>query len=82
MPEHRVSIASPPDRNKLVAMIDFGGEQWAELNQDSGQLQLEIYPRRDGEPWLFSLTDAVSAIQLARARLLNVHEQSDESAPS
>jgi hypothetical protein len=41
----RICISSPPDREKLVAEIFFGDEQWAELNQESGTLELEFYPK-------------------------------------
>lgn len=64
-----VVIASPPDREKLVAMIDYDHEQWAELNQESGTLTLELYPRRDGKPWQFSFEEALTALQLAHNRL-------------
>ncbi len=30
-----IQIASPPDREKLVALIMIGSEQWAELNRES-----------------------------------------------
>jgi hypothetical protein len=32
----RVSISSPPDREKLVAEVLYENEQWAEINQESG----------------------------------------------
>ncbi len=32
------------DRNKLVAEIFCGDEQWGSLNQESDTLALEIYP--------------------------------------
>jgi hypothetical protein len=70
MSVHRISIASPPDRDKLVAMIDCGGEQWAEINAESEALTIELYPRQDGMPWVFSLSDATAAIEAARNRLL------------
>ncbi|HEV3257326.1 MAG TPA: hypothetical protein VG013_10635 [Gemmataceae bacterium] len=66
----RVEIASPPDRDKLVAPIMFADQQWAEVNQEKERLQLEIYPRRDGQPWLFDFEEAVQALLEARRRLL------------
>jgi hypothetical protein len=47
----RVEIASPPDREYLVAPLMFEHEQWAEVDQESGSLTIEFYPRRDGQPW-------------------------------
>jgi hypothetical protein len=69
MSNHRIAIASPPDREKLVAMIDFGYEQWAEVNQESTDLVVELYPRRDGKPWVFDFDEMMSALETAKRRL-------------
>ena len=69
----RVEIASPPDREKLVAPILLDGEQWAEVNQEKHRLQVEIYPRRDGKPWIFDLEEVVQALNEAQRRLLGTH---------
>lgn len=66
----RITIASPPDCEKLVAEIFFGDEQWAELNQEDGSLTLEIYPRRDGKPWILSYNEVVQAATEAKNRLV------------
>jgi hypothetical protein len=65
----RMDIASPPDREKLVAELFFGSEQWAEIHQEYGHLTLQIYPRRDGKPWEFSLDEAVSMLHRVGRRL-------------
>lgn len=64
-----IEIASPPDREKLVANIFFDNEQWAELNQEEGVLELELYPRRDGMFWQLSLEDVLKALDEAKRRL-------------
>ncbi len=64
-----VDIASPPDREKLVAQILFDRKQWAEIHQDSGSLTLELYPREDGKPWQFSFDEALTALRHAQKRL-------------
>jgi hypothetical protein len=66
----RVGISSPPDREKLVAEIIFGDEQWAEINQEQAELQVQFYARQSGEPWMFNLSDAMTALEKARQRLL------------
>jgi hypothetical protein len=66
----RIEICSPPDRESLVAAIMLGEEQLAEINQESGSLVLEIYPRRDGTPWILSLHDAIEALAAAKARMV------------
>jgi hypothetical protein len=65
-----VDLASPPDREKLVAQILYNNEQWAEFNQESDSLVLELYPRQDGKPWAFSFDEALSALQNAKKRLI------------
>ncbi|REK07874.1 MAG: hypothetical protein DWQ37_20945 [Planctomycetota bacterium] len=66
----KVDLASPPDRKRLVAQIMVGNEQWAELNQEQRDLELEFYTRSDGRPWVLSFDDAVGALNLARQRLI------------
>ena len=65
----RITIASPPDRDKLVAEIFFGNQQWAEINQEKGVLEAEFYSRSDGQSWRIALPDAYAALQEAE-RLL------------
>jgi len=65
----RICISSPPDRQKLVAEIFFGDEQWAELNQERGDLRLEVYPRRDGRPWSLDFQEVSDALSRAKERL-------------
>ena len=65
-----VDIASPPDREKLVAEIFYDHEQWAEIHQETGSLMLELYPRRDGKPWEFSFDEALKTLRHAERRLI------------
>ena len=51
-------------------MDNYENEQWAEVNQESGNLMLEIYPRRDGKPWIFDLDEAVTELERAKDRLV------------
>ena len=64
-----MDIASPPDREKLVAELFYGLEQWAEIHQETGHLTLQLYPKPDGHPWEFSFEEAVSMLQHASRRL-------------
>lgn len=68
--KHRIGLASPPDREKLVAEIFFGDMQWAEINQERGDLEVEFYPRTDGKPWELKYDDAVKALNQAKQRLM------------
>ena len=66
----RVCISSPPDRERLVAEILLGDEQWAELNQEGNKLSLEIYPKRSGEYWLLDFEDVVDILVEPKRRLV------------
>lgn len=68
--EHRICISSPPDREKLVAEIFFGDIQWAELNHEFEDIEIEFYPRPDGQPWRISLFKAINALEGAKIRLI------------
>lgn len=70
MPQFKILVASPPDREKLVAMIDYGNEQWVEINQERENLVVEFYPRVDGKPWTFDLDEAMTALTQAKVRLV------------
>ena len=65
----RITISSPPDRQYIVAEIFFGNEQWAEINKEVGSLQVEFYPRQNGEPWSLSFQQAVEALNKAKEKL-------------
>ncbi len=67
---HRICISSPPDREKLVAEIFFGDMQWVEINQEREALEVEFYPRPDGEPWRIDYQDALKALDEAKRRLM------------
>ena len=65
----QISISSPPDREKLVAEISFGNEQWAEVNQEGAELRVEFYARQSGESWSLTFEEAIGALEAARKRL-------------
>ena len=67
----RICISSPPDREKLVAEIFFGSEQWAEINQEQTELVVEFYARESGDPWVLPYENAIAALQEARRKLLD-----------
>jgi len=68
-----ISLASPPNREELVAEILLRSEasvdQPAEVFRSDGRVMLALYPRGDGDPWEFPLADFVEAIGRAMARL-------------
>ena len=67
----RITLASPPDRDQLVAEVFVGSEQIAELNTQTGLVTVEIYPRQDGSPWLLDCTQLVQVLTEAKGRLVD-----------
>jgi hypothetical protein len=54
----------------MVADVSFNGIQWAEINQEREALEVEFYPRPDGEPWRMDYQDAMSALDEAKRKLM------------
>ena len=50
---YEIIASSPPDRERLVIELWFGGTQFGELRPEAVGEEpiMEIYPRRDGKPW-------------------------------
>ena len=65
----RVTIESPPDRERLVSSILIDNFQMAEINQEGSELMVEVYPRQDGKPWVLKLSDLVASLAKAKERL-------------
>lgn len=67
---HKICISSPSDRSNVVAEIFFGNVQWAEINQEHNTLEIEFYPRPDGQPWRIDFNSAIKALTEAKSKLL------------
>jgi hypothetical protein len=67
---YRILIASPPDREKVVAEVWCGEEMLAEVANEDGPLTIEFYPKPGGKPWLLDYEEAVKAMQMAKDKLL------------
>lgn len=70
----RVTIASPPDRENLVAEIFIGDIQWAEINQRGEVLEVEFYARPDDVPWRLPFSLALEALIAAKEDLVGKGE--------
>lgn len=74
----KVSLASPPDRDDLVADVTaknvlgckYDRIQVLEINNESGVLTVELYPRPDGEPWVIEYEEFMSCLRIAKSRLI------------
>jgi hypothetical protein len=67
--DRRIVIASPRDRERLVAELWSQGEMWAEVNQEKNDLEIEIYPSKSGRPWQFSLAQLERTLEEAKQKL-------------
>jgi len=65
-----VTIASVPDREKLVAELWYEQELWGEISQDTGELVLEIYPNSTSRFRQLKCEDLIHAVQQAENQLL------------
>ena len=65
-----ILITSPPDRERTVAEIWGDDDQLAEINDESGYVRVEIYPRLDGKPWLLPYDDLLQLLEQAKISLV------------
>lgn len=72
MEKFRINIASPPDREYLVAEIFYDNMYWAEISQETGELVVQFYEYPKQKYWEFSFDDAFEVLQQAKEHLLDV----------
>ncbi len=65
-----ITIASLPDREKLVAELWYNQELWGEISQDTGELILEIYPNSSHHFHQLKCEELIMAVQQAKDKLL------------
>ena len=70
-PEFTLTIGDDPDHEDLVAEITCRDELVCMITQELGfeLLEIEIHPKRDGNPWCFKLLDFEEIIDRTKARL-------------
>lgn len=51
-------------------MFLFGDAQWVEFSQERGALELELFPRLDGEPWRIDFRDTFKALDGVKRKLM------------
>jgi hypothetical protein len=72
MKNFRITIASLPDRENLVAEILYEDVQWAEISQEKNELIIQFYSHPRKEHWEFSLDAAIQILEKAKKRLLEI----------
>jgi hypothetical protein len=66
-----ITIASVPDREKLVAELWYDQELWGEISQETGELLLEVYLNPSRNSHQLKCKELILAIQQAEDKLLN-----------
>jgi hypothetical protein len=70
-PSFRIVVGSDPDHEDLVGEIYFDDQIVCVLTQESGiaNMDIEIFPRPDGTPWMFKLAEIEEALAAVKKRL-------------
>lgn len=71
MERFRITIASLPDREQLVAEIIYDGIQWAEISQEADELIIQFYSHPKKKFWEFPYDEAMKALEKAKNKLLS-----------
>lgn len=72
MGKFRITIASLPDRERLVAEILYNGIQWAEISQETDQLMIQFYSHPQKKHWEFAFEEAFKILEQAKNKLLEL----------
>lgn len=71
MEKFRITIASLPDREHVVAEILFEGVQWAEISQEAdNELIIQFYSHPRKKYWEFSYDEAMQILEKAKEKLI------------
>jgi len=66
------TVGSTLEREDLVADLFAGGSQVAQINQESGAFEIEVFCNPSGGPWIFDLDELVGVIAAAKVRLIGL----------
>jgi hypothetical protein len=69
VPKIKMTVASTRNQENLVAKDWYENEQWGEISQKRGELELEIYPKSNGHSWNLRYKEVVKIIQDAKEKL-------------
>jgi hypothetical protein len=68
----RFTVGSTPERDHLVADLLTDDVTWAQITQESGELEIEVYCNPEGRAWIFKLDDMMRIVASARERLIQL----------
>ncbi len=74
----------PPDEegfSDMVGELSYDDEFVCLIHQEKGfdALEIEIHPRKDGQPWKFSLSELEEAFSMIRQRLCEFRKNRETS---
>ncbi len=72
MEKFRITVASLPDREQLVAEIFYEGVQWAEISQEANELIVQFYSHPRQAYWEFPLEKALEVLEQAKKKLVDL----------
>lgn len=73
MEKFRITIASLPDRERLVAEILYEGVQWAEISHETDNgLTIQFYSHPRNKYWEFLYDEALQILEQAKSKLLEL----------
>ncbi len=72
MRKFRITVASLPDRERLVAEIIYNGVQWVEISQEEEDVIIQFYPHPTQKFWEFSFDEAIKILEEAKNKLLEM----------
>lgn len=70
MKEFRITVASLPDRERLVSEVIIDQVQWAEISQEEDDLVVQFYPHPRQKYWELNLNEAIEILEKAKQKLL------------
>jgi hypothetical protein len=68
----RFTVGSTPERDHLVADLIADDVTWAQITQESGELEVEVYCNPEGRVWAFNLDEMMRLMSAARERLVQL----------
>ena len=74
----------PPDEagfSDMIGELSYDDEFVCMIHQEKGfdALEIEIHPRKDGQPWKFSLSELEEAFSMIRQRLWEFRKNRETS---
>ena len=75
-----IKVCSDTDYEELVAEIYLDGEFFGLISEEAGPrlFELEVHPRKDGEPWRLKLAEVEDALEQAVGRLVRMPKRGGE----